>query len=69
MNSVDSDVHVNRLETACASETPDLFLTFTCNQKEHPGVAEVVPGNFRTLRNRYDRRTERGAAVVHGNHC
>ena len=42
MDSVDSDVHVNRLGTACASETPDLFVTFTCNQKEHPGVAEVV---------------------------
>ena len=42
MDSVDSDVHVNRLGTACATETPDLFVTFTCNQKEHPGVAEVV---------------------------
>ena len=42
MDSVDSDVHVNRLGTACASETPDLFVTFTCNQKEHPGVTEVV---------------------------
>ena len=42
MDSVDSDVHVNRLGTACASETPDLFVTFTCNQKEHPGVAEIV---------------------------
>ena len=40
MDSVDSDVHVNRLGTACASETPDLFVTFTCNQ-EHPGVAVV----------------------------
>ena len=29
MDSVDSDVHVNRLGTACASETPDLFVTFT----------------------------------------
>ena len=42
MGSVDSDVHVNRLGTACASETPYLFVTFTCNQKEHPGVAEIV---------------------------
>ena len=42
MDSVDSDVHVNHLGTACASETPDLFVTFTCNQKEHPGVAEIV---------------------------
>ena len=42
MDSVDSDVHVNRLGTACATETPDLFVTFTCNQKEHPGVAEIV---------------------------
>ena len=42
MDSVDSDVHVNRLGTACASETPDLFVTFTCNQKEHPGVAKIV---------------------------
>ena len=29
MDSVDSDIHVNRLGTACASETPDLFVTFT----------------------------------------
>ena len=46
MDSVDSDVHVNRLGTACASETPDLFVTFTCNQKEHPGVAELVQAIF-----------------------
>ena len=42
MDSVDSDIHVNRLGTACASETPDLFVTFTCNQSEHPGVAPLV---------------------------
>ena len=42
MDSVDSDVHVNRLAAACKSEIPDIFVTFTCNQKEHPGVAEVV---------------------------
>ena len=42
MDSVDSDVHVNRLGAACASQTPDLFVTFTCNQKEHPGVAEIL---------------------------
>ena len=46
MDSVDSDVHVNRLGTACASETQDLLVTFTCNQKEHPGVAEVVQAIF-----------------------
>ena len=46
MDSVDSDVHVNRLGTACATETPDLFVTFTCNQKEHPGVAELVQAIF-----------------------
>ena len=40
--SVDSDNHVNRLGTACASATPDLFMTFTCNQSEHPGVAPLV---------------------------
>ena len=51
MNSVDSDVHVNRLGTACASETPDLFVTFTCNQKEHPGVAELVQPIFDIYRN------------------
>ena len=42
MDSVDSDIHVNRLGRACASETPDLFVTFTCNQSEHPGVAELI---------------------------
>ena len=46
LDSVDSDVHVNRLETACASETPDLFVTFTCNQKEQPGVAELGQAIF-----------------------
>ena len=51
MDSVDSDVHVNRLGTACASETPDLFVTFTCNQKEHPGVAELVQAIFDIYRN------------------
>ena len=51
MDSVDSDVHVNRLGSACASETPDLFVTFTCNQKEHPGVAELVQAIFEIYRN------------------
>ena len=51
MDSVDSDVHVNRLGTACASETPDLFVTFTCNQKEHPGVAEVVQAIYEVYGN------------------
>ena len=51
MDSVDSDVHVNRLGTACASETNDLFVTFTCNQKEHPGVAVLVQAIFDIYRN------------------
>ena len=50
MDSVDSDVHVNRSGTACAYETPDLFVTFTCNQKEHPGVAELVQAIFHMYR-------------------
>ena len=51
MDSVNSDVHVNRLGAACASETPDLFVTFTCNQKEHPGVAELVQAIFKLYGN------------------
>ena len=42
MDSVDSDIHVNRLTAACASETPTLFVTLTCNQKDHPGVAPLM---------------------------
>ena len=41
MGRVDRDVHVNRLGTACASETPDLFVTFTCNKKEYPELLKL----------------------------
>ena len=72
MDSVDSDVHVNRLGTACASETPDLFVTFTCNQEEHPGVAEVVlllTSYLGTFWFRNNRRAKRNTPSVHGNYC
>ena len=49
MDSVDSEVHVNRLGTACASETPDLFRNIHMYSKGTSRSRRSRAGNLRTL--------------------
>ena len=41
-HSVDCEKRVRELAAAVAREPPTLFLTLTCNQREHPGIAPLL---------------------------
>ena len=41
-HSIDSERRVRELSAAVAREPPTLFLTLTCNQREHPGIAPLL---------------------------
>ena len=41
-HTIDSEKRVRELSSAVATEPPTLFLTLTCNQKEHPGIAPLI---------------------------